>query len=664
MFLNKFSFFTIFSFISLSAFAQIGIGTDKPNKSAELHLESNKKGFLPPRMSTQARNEINSGVFAEGLIIYNTDEKCLNIYNGTIWINLCQGTPPITALSCDSPTNSEYLGNGLETGISYTNTSPSNNQIIRVYYEGGNGEAFDSESIMSNGVTNLTATVEAGNLNNGDGFVDFIITGTPTATGTASFSLSFLGVSAPAICAEVDVNVSTDPFVSAALCNETPTFLSFSEQKSFDDNDLGNVAISGDGNTMAVIRGDYGANANFCNNNSLCTYISIFNKDNSGNWTETNTITSDDTDIVLMGSSRDQKTIEFSNDGNTLIASASRTGLAQSFTGRIVIFENNNGTWSNTATINTLEARSSRDDLSISGDGNTIIFKKRIYSKSGVNWTNTPSFTDIPNLGFIFETSISDDGKKVVFSHNTILDEIPVSIPNNVSFFSKEVTLFDLNESNGQWEENSVTLEIPLADQATLHPSYPIPTNNIDNHQIVLGNALISGDGSTITYQYKVNETEAETYYGFFYIFRFNNSSNQWEQIFKLDLDNYEPILSNNDNSNPFDPLFHLVDWGQNYRISEDGNKLFFGHYDMFQECDGTLKNVTQDYPRAGYISYFKYDGSTYNHERVIAPSNLGSRLYSWVAPFDVSSNGDAVVFVNDNIPGISTGFGRIAVFD
>jgi uncharacterized protein (TIGR02145 family) len=77
--------------------AQIGIGTTNPEASSKLDISSPNKGFLPPRMSTAQRDAINGGVFAEGLVVYNTDDNCLNFYNGSAWVNLCDnsgGTPP------------------------------------------------------------------------------------------------------------------------------------------------------------------------------------------------------------------------------------------------------------------------------------------------------------------------------------------------------------------------------------------------------------------------------------------------------------------------------------------------------------------------------------------------------------------------------------------
>ena len=67
------------------ATAQAGINTDgsAPDPSAMLDLKSTEMGFLPPRMNTIQRNAIASP--AEGLVIYNTDTKEIELFNGEIW---------------------------------------------------------------------------------------------------------------------------------------------------------------------------------------------------------------------------------------------------------------------------------------------------------------------------------------------------------------------------------------------------------------------------------------------------------------------------------------------------------------------------------------------------------------------------------------------------
>ncbi|MFH1120689.1 MAG: hypothetical protein V1775_12780 [Bacteroidota bacterium] len=69
--------------ISVLPDGNVGIATTTPDPSALLDVSSATKGFLPPRMTSAQRNAIAAP--AEGLVIYNTDEKALNVYNGTAW---------------------------------------------------------------------------------------------------------------------------------------------------------------------------------------------------------------------------------------------------------------------------------------------------------------------------------------------------------------------------------------------------------------------------------------------------------------------------------------------------------------------------------------------------------------------------------------------------
>ncbi len=65
--------------------AQVGINEDSsaPDASAMLDVKSTSKGFLPPRMKILERDAISSPT--EGLIIYNTDNKRLDLFDGTLW---------------------------------------------------------------------------------------------------------------------------------------------------------------------------------------------------------------------------------------------------------------------------------------------------------------------------------------------------------------------------------------------------------------------------------------------------------------------------------------------------------------------------------------------------------------------------------------------------
>lgn len=82
--------FTITLFSGIATTAQVKVGTNPTviNASAELEIESASKGFLPPRLTTEQRDAIANP--AEGLTIYNSTTKCLNFYNSTAWVSLCE----------------------------------------------------------------------------------------------------------------------------------------------------------------------------------------------------------------------------------------------------------------------------------------------------------------------------------------------------------------------------------------------------------------------------------------------------------------------------------------------------------------------------------------------------------------------------------------------
>jgi len=65
----------------------VGVGTNSPSISAILDISSTTKGLLIPRMNTTQRDAIVSP--AVGLQIFNTDDQCTDIYDGTNWIKTC-----------------------------------------------------------------------------------------------------------------------------------------------------------------------------------------------------------------------------------------------------------------------------------------------------------------------------------------------------------------------------------------------------------------------------------------------------------------------------------------------------------------------------------------------------------------------------------------------
>lgn len=87
--MRKLFFLFLLGLFCATGFSQnVGIGTNTPDNSALLHLESNSLGFLWPRMNTAQRNAIVNP--ATGLTIYNMQDSTIQYWNGVCWLNVYQ----------------------------------------------------------------------------------------------------------------------------------------------------------------------------------------------------------------------------------------------------------------------------------------------------------------------------------------------------------------------------------------------------------------------------------------------------------------------------------------------------------------------------------------------------------------------------------------------
>lgn len=95
--------------ISFNFYAQVGIGTATPNSSSLLDLQSDNKGFLMPRLTSDQRDLILDP--ATGLMIYNStlNDGQLNMGtpNNPIWVGIKK--------SAESAVNSVSYGNTINT---------------------------------------------------------------------------------------------------------------------------------------------------------------------------------------------------------------------------------------------------------------------------------------------------------------------------------------------------------------------------------------------------------------------------------------------------------------------------------------------------------------------------------------------------------------------
>jgi uncharacterized protein (TIGR02145 family) len=224
--------YVLLSLLSLAAGelqAQTVIGGTNGNASAVLELRSNDRGLLLPRLTSAERSAIVSP--AEGLVIYNTTEGCVEINLGSStspdWNCLLAIKGRVGSVECETATHTGRLTAGVAASDVSTDIS----------YTGGNGSFYKGQTVSSTGVTGLTATLAAGTFVSGSGSVTYTITGTPSGAGTASFALSLGGqsctlsrtvsVTAPGsgcgayvasgvwkefMCHNLGANTSADPF--------------------------------------------------------------------------------------------------------------------------------------------------------------------------------------------------------------------------------------------------------------------------------------------------------------------------------------------------------------------------------------------------------------------------------------------------------------------
>jgi hypothetical protein len=170
---------------------QTVIGGENPDSSAILDLQSDDKGFLLPRLTTEQRNAILHP--ATGLKIYNISKYCIEINHGNAnnpdWVEVgCKGL--LSSLKC-----SDYI---------YTPGSKklivgeaADRVIVSIPYEGSNGWTFPEYTTQSYGVAGLTISVRISGvgilLNFGEGSLTARITGTPSQVGMAHFDLNIGG---------------------------------------------------------------------------------------------------------------------------------------------------------------------------------------------------------------------------------------------------------------------------------------------------------------------------------------------------------------------------------------------------------------------------------------------------------------------------------------
>ncbi len=165
--------------ISMGCFAQnnsVGIGTITPDNSAILDLVSTNQGLLIPRNNTFGITSIAAP--SDGLILYNTDDKCYWFWNNTSWKRLCETDSLLTLITNLGDTigfiyDSLAVYNNLVT-INTTNITNNTTNIQNL--SDSLGWVYDSLAVYNNLVnTNITnIATNTTNINNLYDSVDVI----------------------------------------------------------------------------------------------------------------------------------------------------------------------------------------------------------------------------------------------------------------------------------------------------------------------------------------------------------------------------------------------------------------------------------------------------------------------------------------------------------
>ena len=181
---------------------QVGVGTTTPDASSVLEIYSINKGVLVPRMTSAQRDAITNP--ANGLLVYNTSESCLQVNLGTTTIPNwgCVGYSS-SSLSADCETNSIegffVVGETLGASHKYTTTiTNSSSNSVNLTFAPTDLTFSGISGVTGSTVTPTSATIAPG----ASQAVEYTLGGAPASSGVMEVLWSNNGI----VCLEkVDV---------------------------------------------------------------------------------------------------------------------------------------------------------------------------------------------------------------------------------------------------------------------------------------------------------------------------------------------------------------------------------------------------------------------------------------------------------------------------
>ncbi len=170
--------------------AQIGMGTPTPRGALDINRPTTNTWGLVLPTNSSTNNIVNpmGGNVAVGTLMYDSTLDCMRVYRSSGWsdcVCICPAAGTITTLNCSGGTFAGTLLSG----------NSANGANGTIPYTGGSGGTYSAFSVASTGVTGLTLSIAAGSFASGNGSLSYIINGTPSASGTASFAITIGGQS-------------------------------------------------------------------------------------------------------------------------------------------------------------------------------------------------------------------------------------------------------------------------------------------------------------------------------------------------------------------------------------------------------------------------------------------------------------------------------------
>jgi uncharacterized protein (TIGR02145 family) len=150
---------------------------------------------------------------------------------------------------------------------------------IDIPYSGAFGGTHNGQTVTSTGVTGLTATLAAGTFANGSGNLTYVITGTPSEVGVASFAINIGGKTC----------VLTRPVVAIQLSTTIIDVTNPITGKTWMDRNLGASRVATSGNNDIESRGDLyqwgrGSDGHQKRNSGTTTTLSSSDVSGNGNF--------------------------------------------------------------------------------------------------------------------------------------------------------------------------------------------------------------------------------------------------------------------------------------------------------------------------------------------------------------------------------------------